>query len=181
MSVTTYPVDTIAKLLILTPRRVQQLTAEGVIPKAERGRYALAPAVQGYVKYLKERAINADVSGDETSDHKRRLMKARADIAEFEAQRLAGDLVPVDQVEKVWAEIVSRFRQRALAVAPKAAPLTAVETTTEANHEIIETYINEALAELAATDIVAAATDESSPRSDGDGSAAAEAEDIGVG
>lgn len=40
----TYPVATIAKLLLLSDRRVQQLTKEGVIPKEERGRYELAPA-----------------------------------------------------------------------------------------------------------------------------------------
>lgn len=146
----TYPVETIAKLLDLTPRRVQQLAGEGVIPKAERGRYELVPAVKGYIKYLKERAIGADVSNDE-GEHKRRLLKARADIAEMEAERIAGELVPVDAVEKTWVAAVTRFRQRALSVAPKAAPLTAVETTTEACHEVIETYIHECLAELAAT------------------------------
>lgn len=177
----TYPVETIAQLLDLTPRRVQQLSAEGVIPKAERGRYELVPAVKGYVRFLKERAINADVSGDQTTEHKRRLMKARADIAEFEAQRLAGELVPVDQVEKVWTEIVSRFRQRALAVSPKAAPLTAVDPTTEGCAEIIETYINEALAELASTDVVAVTVDESRASGVRDGGATAETDDLAMG
>jgi hypothetical protein len=35
----TYPVGVIAKLLMLTERRVQQLAAEGSIPKAQHGRY----------------------------------------------------------------------------------------------------------------------------------------------
>jgi len=33
----TYPAATMAKLLLLTPRRLQQLVTEGVIPKVERG------------------------------------------------------------------------------------------------------------------------------------------------
>ncbi len=37
----TYPVETIAELPDLTPRRVYQLTTEGIIPKASRGRYEL--------------------------------------------------------------------------------------------------------------------------------------------
>jgi hypothetical protein len=42
----TYSVSTIAKLLILTERQVQALAKDGVLPKAERGRYALVPVVQ---------------------------------------------------------------------------------------------------------------------------------------
>lgn len=181
MSVATYPVGTIAKLLLLTERRVQQLVKEGVLPKAERSRYELVPVVQAYIKYLKDRAIGADMPGDE-GDHKRRLLKARADIAEMEAERLAGDLVPVEQVEKAWVEITSRVRQRMLAVAPKAAPIAAVETTAEACHEVIETFIHEGLAELAATPVISIEPPAKSvlDESDDDG-AAAEADDQPVG
>ncbi len=122
----TYPVDTIAELLDLTPRRVYQLTNEGIIPKASRGRYELVPAIRGYIKYLRDRAINADVK-DGDADHRKRLTKARADIAEMEAERLVGELVPVDRAEKVWTDAVANFRQRTLAVAHKAAPMVAVE------------------------------------------------------
>lgn len=149
---TTYPVETIAKLLVLTERRVQQLAREGILPKAEHGRYELAPVVQAYIKYLRDRAIGADTPGED-GDHKRRLMKARADIAEFEAQRLSGDLVPVDQVEKTWTDIVANFRQRMLSVATKAAPLVVVETSIDAACDIIEALIHEGLAELAATSV----------------------------
>ena len=60
----TYPVSVIAKLLKLTERRVQQLSKEGVIPKAEHGRYELAAAVQGYVGYLQERIAPRGADGD---------------------------------------------------------------------------------------------------------------------
>ncbi len=66
----TYPVETIAELLNLTPRRVYQLTKEGIIPKASRGRYELVPAVRGYIKYLRDRAINADVKDGDTDPNK---------------------------------------------------------------------------------------------------------------
>ena len=176
--VATYPVATIAKLLMLTERRVQQLTKEGVLPKAERGRYELAPVVQGYTTYLRDRSIGADASDGE-GNHKARLIKARADIAEYEAARMAGDQAPVEEIEKTWTDMVSRFRQRSLAVAPKAAPLVAVESTTEACHEIIETFIHEALAELAATPVESdPAVDAGGSLGDDDGGSTAEAEDI---
>src|SRR5262245_18132225 len=130
METATYPLGTIAKLLMLSERRVRQLSAEGVVCKASRGRYELVPTIQGYIKFLRGRVLDLDSPDGETS-HKTRLLKARADLAEYEAQRLAGKLVPVEEVEKTWCEIVSRFRQRTLAVAPKAAPLAAVESTAE--------------------------------------------------
>jgi len=58
----TYPVSTIAKLLLLSERRVQQLTKEGVIPKAERGRYELAPAVQARVLELWDQVTNDNIN-----------------------------------------------------------------------------------------------------------------------
>lgn len=149
----TYPAKTIAKLLMLTERRVQQLSKDGVIPRAERGRYELASAVQGYVRYLRDRAIGGDTVGGEADD-KARLTKARADIAQFEAQRLNGELVESDEVEKAWADIVARFRARCLSIASKAAPMVAVEDTVDACSEIIETFVHEALAEIAATEVV---------------------------
>lgn len=175
----TYPVDTIAKLLDLTPRRVQQLAAEGIIPRADGGRYELVPVVRGYVKYLRDRAIGAEMPAVE-GEHKRRLLKPRADIAEFEAQRLAGDLVPLGDVEKTWTQIVSQARQRMLGVAPKAAPLVAVETAVPACHEIIETPTHEALAELANTPIIAdrPAADPGGGSSLVDGGAAADLDDL---
>ncbi|MDR0703186.1 MAG: hypothetical protein LBF61_12465 [Azoarcus sp.] len=41
----TASVETIAKLLDMTPRRVQQLATEGVVPKPEKkGQYEIVPA-----------------------------------------------------------------------------------------------------------------------------------------
>jgi hypothetical protein len=39
----THPVATIAKLLLLTERRMQQLTREGVLPRADRGAMSWRP------------------------------------------------------------------------------------------------------------------------------------------
>jgi hypothetical protein len=50
------PIAVIARLLDLSERRVQQLSRDGVIPKAERGQYDLVGAVRGYVVYGRPRA-----------------------------------------------------------------------------------------------------------------------------
>ena len=147
MSEPTYPITTIARLLILTERQVQSLAKQSVLPKAERGRYALVPVVQSYIRYLRERAMGGAVGGSE--DDRGRLTKAKADIAEMEAERLRESLIPEDQIRPVVTAFVARFKQKTLAVAPKAAPMVAVETEPDACHDIIETFLLEALAELA--------------------------------
>ena len=104
----TYSVGMIAKLLRLTERRVQQLSKEGVIPKSDRGRYELAPAVQGYIKFLQDRA--APEMGGAVGDYpaeKARLTKAQADLAEINLAKEHAQLIPAADIAKVWHAITS--------------------------------------------------------------------------
>jgi hypothetical protein len=58
----TYQTEVIAKALLLTPRRVRQLTVEGVLTRARdpatgeflRGRYELFPTLHAYIRFLRE-------------------------------------------------------------------------------------------------------------------------------
>lgn len=106
----TYPVATIAKLLMLSDRRVQQLTKEGVIPKAERGRYELAPAVQGYIRFLQERSLRSDSSPIDYHTEKARLTKLQADTAEIELAKARGDVAAISQIEKNLAGLFAEVR-----------------------------------------------------------------------
>jgi phage terminase Nu1 subunit (DNA packaging protein) len=51
-----------AKLLDLTPQRVQQLANSGVIPKAGHGKYDLIYSVQSYIRHLREMSGTPDES-----------------------------------------------------------------------------------------------------------------------
>ncbi len=55
-----YSLSTIAELLLLDERRVQQLSKAGRIPKTSRGKYELVGCVQGYVRYLRELSRGKD-------------------------------------------------------------------------------------------------------------------------
>jgi phage terminase Nu1 subunit (DNA packaging protein) len=116
----TYPVKVIAKLLLLSERRIQQLTKEGVIPKSERGRYELAPAVQGYVRYLQDRMAGAaSVSGDiDYHKEKARKTRAEADIAEIEASLRQGRSIDADEVKRGWQLILGEVRANLLGNTP---------------------------------------------------------------
>lgn len=116
----TYPVATIAKLLLLSERRIQQLTKEGVIPKAERGRYELAPAVQGYVRYLQERVAGSAPASGEIDYHKEKARKTRAeaDIAEMDAALRKGSTIDADEVRRGWQKVLGEVRANLLGNTP---------------------------------------------------------------
>jgi phage terminase Nu1 subunit (DNA packaging protein) len=153
MAAQTFPLQTIAKLLDLTPRRVQQLSNEGVIPKAERGRYELVPAVQGYIKYLKERSIRADTSGDDYNAHRTRLTKTRADLAEMEKAQIQEQLIPAADVEKAWIDVSQNMRQKLLAFPQRVAPeVYAAEKLVEVK-SILKENIFDALKEIAEVEV----------------------------
>jgi len=48
------PVNIVAKLLNVTRRRVQQLSADGRIPKPKDGKYDLIACLTGYIRYLQQ-------------------------------------------------------------------------------------------------------------------------------
>jgi phage terminase Nu1 subunit (DNA packaging protein) len=142
----THSLDTISKLLDLTPRRVQQLAKEGVIPRAERGRYELVLAVRGYIRYLKERSLNPGViSFDEV---RARKTAAEAEMAELELSERKKQLVPMEDVAEKWLELISTCRTKILSMPAKLAGVVAVEDNPAVCKSIIEEQTTEALDEL---------------------------------
>ena len=146
----TFPLDTICKLLDLTPQRVAQLVNMGVIPRKERGRYELVPVVRGYIHYLRERAIKGDAQagGDDYATHRARLTKAKADMAEMEREQMANALIPAVDVERAWIEVVSNMRAKLLAIPTTAAADAQAAATLAEAKQVLKEKINEALAEL---------------------------------
>src|SRR4030067_1573387 len=116
MAAQTYPVAVISKLLDLTPRRVQHLANEGVIPRAERGRYELVPAVRGYIRYLRDRSIGRDgeVSSDVASE-RARLTREQADRGAMENAKARGELIPAPLVQESVEGACAAFGPRVTA------------------------------------------------------------------
>ena len=147
-----YSVGVIAKLLNVSERRVQQMVKEGIIPKAERGKYDLITCVQGYVKYLQDLAFGKDMVPTDIHTTRARLLAAQAEIAEMEAAEKKERLLDAGKVAGWWAKIVGNAKQNLLAIPSKAAPiLLACKTAAEIKAEL-QAMINEALAGLAEYD-----------------------------
>lgn len=145
---TTVPLDTICKLLDLTPQRINQLAKEGVIPKLERGRYELVPVVRAYIQYLRMGNLKRDLPEDDYTTHRMRLTRAKADIMEMERAQMEEKLIPAGDIEEAWIEATSNMRAKMLSLPTKASPeLFAAESLSEVK-SILKEHIFEALTEL---------------------------------
>jgi phage terminase Nu1 subunit (DNA packaging protein) len=140
-----HSVETIAKLLDMTSRRVQQLVKEGVIPRPKsRGQYEIMPCVVGYIRHL-----NAMLNGDEGDllTERTRLTRLQAEKIELDIAEREERLIEVAAAERAWSEMVGAFRAKALNIPVRAA----IEVTGKSERQaeaILTDMIFEALAEL---------------------------------
>ena len=162
MADNTQPISVIARLLDLSERRVRQLSTEGVIPRAARGRYELVGAVRGYIGFLRDLALKDEVSPADYGIARARLVKAKADLAEMEASQMRGDLLPAADVTAAWTEIVALMRSRLLVLPDKIAPVVHETTNIAQAKDVIKNAVYEVLSEIAATNV------EVTPRPDRD-------------
>jgi len=155
MAAQTFPLETICKLLDLTPQSIARLVNDGIIPRHSRGRYELVPCVRGYIKFLRERALKGDaasVTGDLTS-HRTRLTAARADLAEMEKAQMENRLIPAEDISAAWEAMTANMRSKLLAIPSKAAPAVYAADSLNEAKSILKDEINEALAELSGVEI----------------------------
>ena len=89
-----------ASLLEITPRRLQQLAVEGIVPKVKRGRFQIEPTVKAYVGYLKA-LLNGDHNRQDLAVQKARQASASADRQEFDLAKEKNVYLPIDLVEEI--------------------------------------------------------------------------------
>jgi phage terminase Nu1 subunit (DNA packaging protein) len=153
-SAATYPVGTIAKLLMISDRQVQHLTSLGVIPKAERGRYELAGSVQGYIRYLKDRSIGGGRDGViDYHTEKARHMKFQADLAALELAKKQGQVTTVDQVEKMVTKAFAEVRAGMRNLPGRTVSMLIGETDERRFKQVLMEEIDAVLESLAEADL----------------------------
>ena len=153
MSAATQPIGVIAKLLDLSERRVQQLSREGVIPKAERGQYDLIGSVRGYVRYLRDQAVKAQAGAPDYAAERARFIRARADLSEMEAEEKRRSLIAADQIEAAWIAVLALLRTRLLSLPDRLAPQAFDQPTVGDTRNLIRAAIREVLDDLAEPDV----------------------------
>ena len=183
MAAATQPLAVIAKLLDLSERRVQQLSREGVIPKATRGQYDLIGSVRGYVRYLRDQAVQAQAGAPDYAVERARFIRARADLAEMEAAQKRGSVIDAGDVEAAWIAVLALLRTRLLSLPDRLAPQVFEQTTVPDTRSLIRAAIREVLEDLAEPDVQteAHAEPDGLPDPDADGEIGAEGADASAG
>ena len=152
------PVGTLAKLFNLTEVRVQQLSVEGVVIKAARGKYDLWQSIRNYIKALQEKRVNqwSPQSGDASNDYeanRSRLTKAKADIAEMELAKMRGESLDAKAVEQVVGEMVMDAKTKLEAFEFKLNGLLEGLDTLATRAPVIRGAVAEVLTELSKYDV----------------------------
>jgi phage terminase Nu1 subunit (DNA packaging protein) len=147
-----YSTSLIAKLFNVTERTISNLTNDGIISKAERGKYELVPTIQKYVKYLQEKAFGKNISSGDYHGEKTAHERIKRQIAELELAKLRSQMLDADIVERVMSEMIVIFRNKILGIPQKLAPvLINIDSTSEV-YQILNKEMREALLELAEYD-----------------------------
>lgn len=120
-------VDVVAGLFGLTPRRIQQLVKEGVLPRGERGRYNLAACVRAYVAFLQLKLHEAQSSQrssarDALAEDKALKVRAERELVEMKVQERRAQLVPSADVRWQMERLCGTLRSRVLGVRGRWAP-----------------------------------------------------------
>lgn len=95
----------LAVMLGISAERVRQLAADGVIAKVARDKFDIERSVQGYIRFLHDEAQRR------SNPAKDRFMQAKCAAVEGRIARLIEQLIDVEDVEAVNADIVATFRQ----------------------------------------------------------------------
>jgi phage terminase Nu1 subunit (DNA packaging protein) len=144
----TCTVNAIAKLLNLKERRVQVLAQQGIIPKAQHGKYNIVGCIVGYNKYMNNRTARTEDTTLKVNKARTRLLEAQADKAEMELKALSKDYMPVTQVERDWSGMLLTFRARILAIPYRAATLLTGAKEFHEIEQVLKKLLHEALDEL---------------------------------
>jgi len=154
-----YEAKVIAQLFNLSIRRIQQLTADGVIEtvKTQGGRrYDLIPTIQRYIKFLQDKAagrekVEKDAKNEsEKLEAETRLKQAKAEVAELELEELRGELHRAEDVEAVMTDHILLLRSMIIALPGRlAVDVTHAKTPAEAA-EVIKAECYTMLEQLAA-------------------------------
>lgn len=147
----------IADIFGVDPRRIQQLTKEGVITATRQGhanRYDLFETVRQYIRYLSEKANGRAPPKQDLDAEARKLeaeadfKRSKADMAALQLKELEGTMHRSEDVEAVMTDLVYTIRSMLMALPGRlAVDVTAAVSAAQAS-DIIRSEVYEILDKL---------------------------------
>lgn len=120
-----YKTEIIAKLFGLSPRRIQILTKDGILPAVEtpKGRrYDLVPTIQTYVKYLSDKAHGKNRSEREILLREQKmeaeisLKESQSELHRLKTDIAAGKYIAVNDVISDYERFFVTFKKFAMSL-----------------------------------------------------------------
>ncbi len=148
----------LAEMFGYDKRRIEQFADEGIVVRTMRGSYSVWDSIRGIVYHRETKRKNqwdGDPDSPEGQDyeaHRARLTKAKADIAEIEADLRKAQVHDAGAVMAVWADMISNAKAKLLSMPTTLAGRVHGEESLEAIRNLIEEAVNQSLNELAEYD-----------------------------
>jgi phage terminase Nu1 subunit (DNA packaging protein) len=102
---------------------------------------------------LRDQALRAQAGAPDYAAERARFIRARADLAEMEAEEKRRSLIAADEIEAAWIAVLALLRTRLLALPDRLAPQAFDQPTVGDTRNLIRTAIREVLDDLAEPDI----------------------------
>lgn len=125
----------LAKLLGLSVRRVQQLTADGILPATDKDhgrKYCLIDAVQAYVKSVQAKTDNSSAKSrilklqEEKLAAEVELKQSQGELHQLKTQIAQGKYISVEEAQIEYQKFFVVFKKFAAAIAPRVGGIVAV-------------------------------------------------------
>lgn len=146
---TTVSSTELAKILGVTVRRIQQMSQDGTIQAASRGRFPLFDSVQRYITFLGKNQKTVSDLEQEKMKNEAAIKKAKATVAMLEANELVGKMHRSEDVSAFMDDLLYTVRNIFLALPGRLAVDTSIATTPAETADIIRKEVHMAMREIA--------------------------------
>jgi len=133
----------LAEVFGISAQRLGVLCKQGVVPLPEDGLHDPKIAVAAYVRHLKKKDEGSSKAGEEV-----KKIQLENEMRSIRLQKIAGDLVPVDRVQKDWFESTRRVRDGLLNLPSRLSGVFAAESSQDKIFDSFSKEIHEVLSEL---------------------------------
>lgn len=131
--------------------------------EGEGGKYDLAIFIQRWVAYNVDRETDDDADLDTVKAQHEKVKKEKT---ELEVQRMRGELISVQDVRRLWGDVIDSARKNLLGIPSRIAPTMLMLNSADMVAGIMDNEIRKALEQIADTPLPGYAADDEGTEGD---------------
>jgi hypothetical protein len=138
-------IDVLAGALAMSRRQAYALVAEGVLPRAARGKYDLPHCTAAYIEHLRSERGDPDATALRRAKAERAQLELEVRRREVEHESNGDAVVSMSDAVQLFAEATQVFYREILSVSRRAAPRLADITQPAILEDALDTELRAAL------------------------------------